>query len=172
MHIKPIIGLMALAAIGVAACGSSGAYTAPGAAPAAPVAASVAAPAVSSTIAPPASPVQASVALGDTPLGKVLVDGEARTLYAFTNDMNGASTCTGACATAWPAAIVTGDSIAGPGVTATLSLVDAPAGGKMLKAGKWPLYRFSGDAAAGEANGQGTGGVWFVVKADGTLVKS
>ena len=32
----------------------------------------------------------------------------------------------------------------------------------MLKAGKWPLYR-SGDAAAGETNGQGTGGVWFVV---------
>jgi predicted lipoprotein with Yx(FWY)xxD motif len=172
MHIKPLIGLMALAAIGLAACGSSGAYTTPGAAAAAPVPASVAGPAVSSTIAPPASPVQASVTLEDTPLGKILVDAEGRTLYAFTNDIDGASTCTGACAKAWPAAIVTGDSIAGPSITATLSLVDAPSGGQMLKAGKWPLYRFSGDAAAGETNGQGSGGVWFVVKADGTLVKS
>jgi predicted lipoprotein with Yx(FWY)xxD motif len=170
MHIKPLIGLMALAAIGLAACGGSGAYTTPGAA--APVPSSVPAPAVSSTVSPPASSVQASVTLDDTPLGKVLVDAEGRTLYAFTNDNNGTSTCTGACAKAWPSAIVTGDSIAGPGITATLSLVDAPGGGKMLKAGKWPLYRFSGDTAVGDTNGQGSGGVWFVVKGDGTLVKS
>src|SRR5262245_34542104 len=172
MHIKPLVGLMAMAAVGLAACGSSGTYSAPGAAAAAPVPTSVVAPAVSSTMAPPASPVQAAVALEDAPLGKILVDAEGRTLYAFTNDNNGTSTCTGACAKAWPAAIATGDSIAGPGVTATLSLVDAPGGGKMLKAGKWPLYRFTGDSAAGETNGQGSGGVWFVVKADGTLVKS
>jgi predicted lipoprotein with Yx(FWY)xxD motif len=172
MHIKPLIGLMAMAAIGLAACGSSGTYTTPGTAAVAPVPTSVVAPAVSSTIAPPASPVQASITLEDTPLGNVLVDAEGRTLYAFTNDIAGASTCTGACAKAWSAAIVTGDAIAGPGITATLSLVDAPAGGKMLKAGKWPLYRFAGDAAPGETNGQGSGGVWFVVKADGTLVKS
>jgi predicted lipoprotein with Yx(FWY)xxD motif len=172
MHIKPLVGLTALAAIGLAACGSSGSYTTPGAAASAPLPTSVVAPVVSSTIAPPASPAQASVTLEDTPLGKILVDAEGRTLYAFTNDIGGASTCTGACAKAWPADIVTDDSIAGPGITATLSLVDAPGGGKMLKAGKWPLYRFSGDTAAGETNGQGTGGVWFVVKGDGTLVKS
>ena len=33
----------------------------------------------------------------------------------------------------------------------------------MLKAGAWPLYRFAGDAAPGDTNGQGSGGVWFVV---------
>jgi len=172
MHIRPLIGLMALAAIGLAACGSSGTYTTPGAAATAPVPASVAAPGVSSTIAPPTSPAQASVTLEDTSLGKILVDAEGRTLYAFTKDIDGASTCTGACAMAWPAATVTGDSIAGPDITATLRLVDAPAGGKMLKAGKWPLYHFSGDTAAGDTNGQGSGGIWFVVKADGTLVKT
>jgi predicted lipoprotein with Yx(FWY)xxD motif len=187
MPIKPLIGLMALAAIGLAACGSSGNYTTPGGAGAAPVQTSAPAPAVSSTIvasanygttamAPatstPAAPAQASVRLADTPLGKIVVDSQGRTLYAFTNDANGASTCTGACAMAWPAATVTGDSIAGPGITAPLSLVAAPSGGEMLKAGMWPLYRFSGDAAAGDTNGQGSGGVWFVVNADGKLVKS
>jgi len=40
-----------------------------------------------------------------------------------------------------------------------------------LKAGKWPLYYFSGDAAAGEANGQRSGGVWFAVAPDATLIK-
>ena len=42
--------------------------------------------------------------------------------------------------------------------TASFSIVDRPDGTKQLKAGKWPLYYFSGDAAAGEANGQGSGG--------------
>ena len=41
MRIKPFIGLTALAAIGLAACGSSGTYTTPGAAAAAPVPTSV-----------------------------------------------------------------------------------------------------------------------------------
>ena len=44
-------------------------------------------------------------------------------------------------------------------------------GSHQLKAGKWPLYRFSGDAAAGDTNGQGSAG-FFVVTPAGTLHKS
>ena len=40
-----------------------------------------------------------------------------------------------------------------------------------LKMGKWPLYTFSGDAAPGDVNGQGSGGSWFVVGQDGKLIK-
>jgi hypothetical protein len=150
MHIKPLIGLMALAAIGLAACGSGGNYATPHAA-AAPAQASVPAPGDYSAMALPAnqstttiaSPpsttdaptAQTSVMLADTPLGKIIVDSQGRTLYAFTNDTDGASTCTGACAKAWTAATVTGDPMAGPGVTAPLSVIDAPGGGSMLKAG-------------------------------------
>jgi predicted lipoprotein with Yx(FWY)xxD motif len=125
------------------------------------------------TPAAPAAPAAApaSVKLADTPLGKIMVDAEGRTLYAFTNDKDGESTCTGACAKAWPAASITGAPVAGEGVTAALTAIDSPAGGKMIKAGKWPLYRFSGDAAPGDTNGQGSGGVWFVVGADGKLIK-
>jgi predicted lipoprotein with Yx(FWY)xxD motif len=128
------------------------------------------APAAPATTAAPA-PAPASITLADTPLGKIMVDAEGRTLYAFTNDKDGTSTCNGACAKAWPAAPITGDPVAGDGITAALTTVDNPAGGKMLKAGKWPLYRFSGDAAPGDTNGQGSGGVWFVVGADGKLIK-
>ena len=42
---------------------------------------------------------------------------------------------------------------------------------KQLKMGKWPLYAFSGDAAQGDVNGQGSGGSWFVVAPDGKLIK-
>ena len=162
MRTTPLIGLIAFAAVGLAACGSGGSDATPYPAPAA-----TATPATTA-----ATPAAASVTLADTTLGKIVVDSDGRTLYAFTNDTDGTSTCTGACAKAWPAATVTADPAPGPGVTATLSLVDAPDGGKMLKAGKWPLYRFAGDSTAGDTNGQGSGGVWFVVRADGTLVKT
>jgi predicted lipoprotein with Yx(FWY)xxD motif len=138
-------------------------------APATTAAPTAAAPAT--TTAPAAAAAPASVTLADSPLGKIMVDAEGRTLYGFTNDKDGTSTCTGNCAKAWPAASITGNPVPGEGVTAPLSTVDNPAGGKMLKAGKWPLYRFSGDAAPGDTNGQGSGGVWFVVGADGKLIK-
>ena len=51
------------------------------------------------------------------------------------------------------------------------SVVSRPEGSHQLTAGKWPLYRFSGDAAPGDTNGQGSGGVWFVVTPNGTLHK-
>jgi predicted lipoprotein with Yx(FWY)xxD motif len=50
--------------------------------------------------------------------------------------------------------------------------VTRPDGTYQLKAGKWPLYRFSGDGAPGDVNGQGFGGVWFVVTPTGGLLKS
>jgi predicted lipoprotein with Yx(FWY)xxD motif len=40
-----------------------------------------------------------------------------------------------------------------------------------VKVGDWPLYRFANDAAAGDTNGQGVGGVWFVVGPDGELIQ-
>ena len=165
MRTTPLIGLIAFAAVGLAACGSGGSDATPYPTPAATATAA-------STPATTAKPAAASVTLADTTLGKIVVDSDGRTLYAFTNDTDGTSTCTDACATAWPAATLMTDPVPGPGITATLGLVDAPAGGTMLKAGNWPLYRFAGDATAGDTNGQGSGGVWFVVKADGTLVKT
>lgn len=104
--------------------------------------------------------------------GPILVGEGGRTLYAFTKDADGRSTCFDACANAWPALTVPAGFAAPAGVDPTLvSTVDRPDGSKQLKVGKWPLYYYSGDGAQGETNGQGVGGVWFVVKADGTLIK-
>ena len=41
-----------------------------------------------------------------------------------------------------------------------------------MKAGTWPLYRFAGDAAPGDVNGQGSGEVWFVAAPDGSLIQA
>lgn len=106
-----------------------------------------------------------------TDLGTVVVDAKGMTLYGFTKDADGTSTCNGACATAWPPVLVNGD-IAVDGLDKALfSVIDRTDGTKQLKMGKWPLYRFSGDAAAGDTNGQASGGSWFVIGADAKLIK-
>lgn len=112
------------------------------------------------------------VSVAKTGLGDVLVDANGHTLYAFTKDSGGVPTCQGDCAKAWPAAVVDSQPVLGDGIDpAVVTTVATPDGKTQLKAGKWPLYDFAGDAAAGDTNGQGSGGVWFAVTKDGKLVK-
>lgn len=106
--------------------------------------------------------------------GPILVDGECNTLYAFTNDTEGESTCVDDCAAQWPPLLVSDESV--PPLADELdpslfSVVEHPEG-PMLKVGDWPLYLFAPDTAPGDINGQGVGGVWWVVAPDGTLIES
>ncbi len=155
----PLLGLAVL----LAACGSG--TTSP-AAPAS-AAATPAATAGQST----ATGSGVAVNVGSTSLGDVLVDGKGMTLYMFTADSDGKSACTGDCLASWPALI--GDSAtpgAGldPGKFATITRDD---GTSQITFDKMPLYYFAGDKAAGDVAGQGVGGKWYVIKADGTVVK-
>ena len=106
--------------------------------------------------------------------GPVLVDHDCRTLYAFTKDLPGAPSCVEACAQAWPALSVTDAAV--PALADELdptlfSIVEHPESGPMLQVGDWPLYYFASDLAPGDLNGQGVGGVWWLVAPDGTLVE-
>jgi len=157
MRINHLVAAGCFGAIALAACGS-GSYSS------------------GSTASKPAAPIGttttgAAVTSGDTSLGKVLVDSSGLTLYGFTNDGAGTPTCVGACATTWPPLTVDGATLPS-GLDAKLfSVVARPDGSHQLKAGKWPLYRFAGDAARGDVNGQGTEG-FFVVMPNGSLKKS
>jgi predicted lipoprotein with Yx(FWY)xxD motif len=160
---RPSRLLLALVAAGVisGACGSSSDTTTT--APTAP------APSVS----PSPPPTGSAVKLGEAKLGQVLVGTDGRTLYGFTNDTDAKSTCSGACALAWPPAVVDATWAVGPGLdTAVFATTQRDDGTLQLVAGKWPLYYFEGDAAAGDTHGQGSGDVWFAVAPDAKLVKS
>ena len=111
--------------------------------------------------------------VADSALGQIVTAGDGRTVYLFEPDAQGEPTCTDACADAWPpltvddaAAVVAGDGID----ESLLGTVDHPEGTQVTYNG-WPLYFFSGDAAPGDTNGQGQGGVWFVVAPDGKLIE-
>ena len=128
------------------------------------------APAVEDGEAPEAD-VAAIVGVGETALGDVLVDSNGLSLYGFTNDADGHPTCDDACADAWPPVIVDSTDVPDGLDAEVFSVVERNDGTFQLKAGKWPLYLFAGDAAAGDTNGQGSGDVWFLTAPDGSLIK-
>lgn len=109
--------------------------------------------------------------LGDTTLGKVLVDQAGMTLYMFTKDTQGqTSTCVDKCLAAWPA-FSAANPTAGSGVDSSkLSTVARPDGSPQIAYDGWPLYYYAEDAKPGDVTGQGSNKVWYVVDASGTPV--
>jgi predicted lipoprotein with Yx(FWY)xxD motif len=160
MRIPHLVAATAIGALALAACGSGGSYSSSSPAAAPPPPASV------------ANATHATVSTGQTALGDVLVDANGMTLYGRTSDTQGVPSCDGACATAWPPVTVSTATLPSGLDAKVFSVVTRTDGTHQLRAGKWPLYRYAGDAAPGDTNGQGSGGVWFVVTPSGALHKS
>lgn len=114
---------------------------------------------------------RALVKLRKTAFGKVLVDARGRTLYLYTSDKGKTSVCYGQCASFWPPLLTTGKPRAGVGAKAKLLGVTMRKDGshQVTYAGH-PLYFFASDAKAGQTNGQGLQGIWWVVSAAGKKV--
>ena len=55
---------------------------------------------------------------------------------------------------------------------AVFSVVDRPDGTQQLKAGKWPLYRFAGDAAPGESTARAPAACGSSSTPHGGLIKN
>lgn len=101
----------------------------------------------------------------DPKLGTILANGKGLTLYRYAKDTTpGKSACYGGCATAWPPLITTGAVTLASGVPGTLGTITRTDGKKQVTYNGMPLYLFSKDKDAGDAYGQGIGGIWFVVK--------
>ncbi|QYG94760.1 hypothetical protein HC251_21535 [Iamia sp. SCSIO 61187] len=112
-----------------------------------------------------------TVAVAESDLGPIVVDGQGVTLYLFTNDTQGEpSTCTEGCAATWPA--LTGPVAAGEGVDeALIGTVANPDGTEQATYDGWPLYYYAQDGGPGDTNGQGVGGVWWVLDAAGEAIE-
>ncbi len=143
------LALLAVFALVLAACGGGGAGATPTAGGA------------------------ATVQLASSSLGQILVGGNGKTLYGFTPDVGAAApTCVDGCAATWPPLTVTGSATAGTGVDqAKLTTVQRADGSTQVKYGDYPLYYYAPDTAAGQTAGQGVGGKWYVVGANGQLIQ-
>ncbi|GAB3912661.1 hypothetical protein GCM10011575_45530 [Microlunatus endophyticus] len=94
------------------------------------------------------------------------------TVYIYTKDTpnSGKSTCTGQCATAWPEVTTDSTSPMVDGITGKVGTIKGVDGKTQLTIDGWPLYTFASDSGPGDVNGQGVGGVWWVVGADGKKI--
>ena len=154
----PFAVLALASALVLAACGSSSSTS-------------------STTSTATSSPRPASIVGTKTSsLGTFLVDSKGRALYLWDADHSSKSTCSGACAQAWPPLTTTGTPKASGAVKASLLGTTKRADGsrEVTYAGH-PLYYFAGDTQAGQTTGQGSNGFgapWWVVTPAGKALQS
>ncbi len=116
-----------------------------------------------------------TVVAGPSTYGVVLFDGHGKALYAFTRDLRGRSTCSSACAAAWPPFVVSGRVRSGAGAHAELlGTTRRPDGRRQVTYRGRPLYFYIGDRKPGQVLCQDVveyGGRWLVVRPSGGLVR-
>jgi len=164
---------MAAAIIVVAgfAAACSGAATATPAASTSASAPAASAPAASAPAAASGAPAAGGPVIMTATVGTqgtlVVASANGMTVYTFTKDVanSGTSACTGGCLTKWPAVTVpAGSTAAGASsVTGKIGTITRTDDGTLqVTYNGLPLYFYSGDKAAGDANGIYTG--WAAVK--------
>lgn len=158
------IALLGVASVALVACGNNNDSS------------TTAAATTSTTASSSSSGGTADVSLADAgDLGRVLIGPDGKTLYLFDKDTSGdASTCSGACAAAWPPLTVKGNATAGDGVDASkLTTFKRDDGGTQVAYNGHPLYFYAGDAQPGDTNGNNLdqfGAEWYALTAAGDSV--
>jgi predicted lipoprotein with Yx(FWY)xxD motif len=128
------------------------------------------------TLAATALATSSALTLGSTAnqaLGKqVVISSQGRTLYALSPETSKHLLCkTSECFKHWPPLTVKSSKVklkAGSGVQGHLAILKRSNGMLQVTLRGEPLYRFSGDSAKGQANGEGIesfGGKWHAATA-------
>lgn len=118
-----------------------------------------------------------AIRVAETNYGRAIVDRRGFALYLFTHDPAGATNCAGACAAAWPPYVVGGRTQgAEPEArTALLGTIRRPDGRLQVTYRGQPLYYYVGDRQPHQVLCQAVtefGGTWYVVKPDGSPIRS
>ncbi len=174
MNVRKVFGLAAvsLAALALSACNSGGTTTPP----------AIPRPPSESTPPPPLPPRHdrgpccghgVGLMIASTSLGDIVTDSAGMTVYMYDADKQGSgkSICSGGCLSAWPPVPAGSGAPELTGVTGEVGSITATDGTQQLTLNGWPLYYYASDAAAGDINGQGSGGVWWVLDASGNPVR-
>ena len=116
----------------------------------------------------------ATVTIADSKVGKILVDGNGKTLYLFEADKGSVSSCYDSCLTVWPALLTSGAPEAGPGLNGNLLSTTKRTDGTLeVVYNGHPLYYFTGDKQPGDVTGQDLnsfGALWYVLAPTGSKI--
>lgn len=93
----------------------------------------------------------------------ILADASGRTLYTFDKDAANKSNCVGGCATTWPPFLMKESDRP----SAEFGVITRDDGASQWALNEKPLYYFAADVQAGDAKGDGQGGVWHVIRGAG-----
>jgi predicted lipoprotein with Yx(FWY)xxD motif len=172
--IAPITLALALAACGSSSSSSSSSTAAPqSAGQSATTKSSSAASGQTSTAAEASATAALITTKHDKKLGTILAYGPKKlTVYLFEADKGKSSSCTGACATAWPP--VPGKPTAtGGAMSPDLGTIARPDGSTQVTYKGHPLYLFVKDKDDEDAYGQGLkafGAEWYTLSPSGNKV--
>ncbi len=113
-----------------------------------------------------------SLAIGQSAtLGSYLTDGQGMTVYMFAPDTSTTSACDATCAQTWPPLPAQGTPTVPSGIdTVLIGAIQRSDGTTQLTFNSHPLYHFAGDTKAGDTNGEGIAGKWFVVSPTGNPI--
>jgi predicted lipoprotein with Yx(FWY)xxD motif len=165
--VTALIGVSGL----VAACGSSSSPTT-----ATTGGAAAGSTASTSATATPAAAKGTAVGTTKGSEGTFLTGAGGRALYLWVADAKGMSSCSGACAKAWPPLTTKGKPIATGSVKASqLGTIKRSDGSKQVTYDGHPLYYFEGDPKSGTTTGQGSnafGAKWWLVSTSGSAITS
>lgn len=102
--------------------------------------------------------------------GKILTDKDGRTLYFFSNDYKGLSSCTNGCLDAWPIFYTDNITIDESLSSSDFGVITRADGQKQNTYKGWPLYYYKNDTAPGQTNGDKVANIWYVAKPDYTVM--
>jgi predicted lipoprotein with Yx(FWY)xxD motif len=106
--------------------------------------------------------------------GRILADSRGQALYSFSRERGRTSRCYGACAQAWPPVAARSRPSAGRGARAALIGTTVRRNGtrQLTYAGR-PVYLYVGDSPGRVLchDVSEFGGVWRVIRADGSVVR-
>ena len=130
---------------------------------------------VATRAVPSSRQASSSVTARGSSFGRIVFDGRGFALYAFTRDRARHSACVNACANKWPPYVVGHRPNARRGVDASLlgTIMRRDGRRQATYAGK-PLYYYVGDRKPLQVlcqNVREFGGLWLVVRPNGTLVR-
>jgi predicted lipoprotein with Yx(FWY)xxD motif len=121
----------------------------------------------------PQRPAGSAISVGQTPVGKALVDANGRTLYLFAGDKANVSLLSAAGRAVWPP--FTSATLPPATAGALAARVGTIASSKQITYNGHPLYYYVGDQRPGQASGQGLnqfGARWYVLSASGAAITS
>lgn len=131
-------------------------------------------PPTSSASVPAAAGSGAVISTADGAEGSYLVGPSGNAVYLWLADTSSTSTCSGACAAAWPPVTTNGaPTVSGSASAAELGTTTRADGTEQVTYHGHPLYYYAGDGAPGQTSGQGSNGfgaLWWLVDPSGRAI--